>query len=163
MSAHNPFAAIYFILTLGFAMILRVMSLFPGMDEFNPDWIVLVLIYWSIALPERVGVFTAFWVGLLTDVLTGHLLGQHALIYALISFLSIKEHRRLRQFPLPQQCLFVLFCLVCGQSLIFGMESMQAPNRLPLSFWYPVITGTLAWPLVFLVLRAVRVLARISG
>ncbi|QPK61893.1 rod shape-determining protein MreD [Methylomonas sp. LL1] len=163
MPAHNPFAAIYFILTLAAAMMLRVMSLFPGMDEFNPDWIVLVLIYWSIALPERVGVFTAFWVGLLTDVLTGHLLGQHALIYALISFLSIKEHRRLRQFPLPQQCLFVLFCLVCGQSLIFGMESMQAPNRLPLSFWYPVITGTLAWPLVFLVLRAVRVLARISG
>jgi rod shape-determining protein MreD len=94
--------------------------------------------------------------------LTGHLLGQYALIYALISHLSITEYRRLRQFPLPQQCLFVLFSLLFGQSLLFGMESMQAANRLPIEFWYPVLTGALAWPLVFLVLRTIRVLARIS-
>ena len=163
MPAHSQFAALYFIVTLAIAMMLRVMSLFPDMDAFNPDWIALVLIYWSIALPERFGVFTAFWVGLLTDVLTGHLLGQYALIYALISYLSIKEYRRLRQFPLPQQCLFVLLCLLFAQSLVFGMESMQAPNRLPLSFWYPVFSGALAWPLVFLALRALRILTRISG
>lgn len=143
-------------------MIIRVMNLFPDMEAYNPDWIALVLIYWSIALPERFGVFTAFWLGLFTDVLTGHLLGQYALIYALISYLCIQEHRRLRQFPLPQQCLFVLFCLLSEQSLLFGMESMQEANRLPLSFWYPALTGSLAWPLVFLILRAVRVLTRIS-
>lgn len=143
-------------------MMLRIMDVFPGMAEFNPDWIVLVLIYWSIALPERFGVFTAFTVGLFTDVLTGHLLGQSGLIYAIIIYLSIRQHRRLRQFPIPQQCLFIFFCLLCGQSLIFGMESMQAANRLPLSFWYPVLSGTLAWPLVFFLLRALRVLARIT-
>lgn len=163
MSAHNPLAFLYFLVTIGAAMVFRVMSIFPEIDEFNPDWIVLALIYWSIALPERIGVFTAFWVGLVTDVLTGHLLGQYALIYALISYLSIKEHRRLRQFPLPQQCIFVLFALICGQSLLFGTESMQAANRLPPSFWYPVLSGTLAWPLVFLILRKIRVWARISG
>lgn len=163
MSADNPIAFLSFIGTIVAAMVLRVMSLFPSLDLFNPDWIVLVLIYWCIALPDRFGVFTAFVVGLFTDVLTGHLLGQYALIYALISYFSIKEHRRLRQFPLPQQCLFILFCLTCGQGLLFGMASMQAANRLPLSFWYPILSGTLAWPLVFYVLRAIRLMARISG
>lgn len=162
MPSPNPSAPFYFMATLSCAMILRIMDLFPGTVEFNPDWIALVLIYWSIALPERFGVFTAFSAGLLTDVLTSHLLGQYALIYALYSYFSIRQHRRLRQFPLIQQCMFVFFCLLCGQSLIFGMESMQAANRLPLSFWYPVLTGALMWPLVFLVLRAIRVLARIS-
>lgn len=162
MSSHSPFALPYFLFTMAFAMALRVMSIFPKMDSFNPDWIGLVLIYWCIALPQRFGVFTAFWVGLLTDVLTGHLLGQYALIYALISYLSIREHKRLRQFPLVQQCLFVMFCLMCSQSLLFGMESMQAANRLPLSFWYPVLSGTFAWPFVFWALRTIRVLARIS-
>ncbi|MDD2759021.1 MAG: rod shape-determining protein MreD [Methylomonas sp.] len=162
MPAHNPVAYLCFLATIAAAMVFRVMSILPSLNEFNPDWIMLALIYWSIALPERCGVFTAFWIGLVTDVLTGHLLGQYALIYALISYLSIKQYRRLRQFPLPQQCLFVLFCLLCGQSLLFGMESMQAPNRLPLSFWYPAFSGTLAWPLVFLILRKIRVLARIS-
>ncbi|MGY6277651.1 rod shape-determining protein MreD [Methylomonas sp. MgM2] len=163
MSALNPIAFFCFVGTIAAAMVMRAMSIFPSLDVFNPDWVVLVLIYWSIALPDRFGVFSAFWVGLFTDVLTGHLLGQYALIYAIVSFLSIQEHRRLRQFPLLQQCLFVLFCLMCGQGLLFGMASMQAANRLPLSFWYPVLSGTLAWPLVFHVLRAIRVMARISG
>ncbi len=162
MSNHSPFAALYFLLTVTLAMVLRVMSIYPELDALNPDWIALVLIYWSVALPQRFGVFTAFWVGLLTDVLTGHLLGQYALIYSVISYLSIREYKRLRQFPLVQQCLFVLFCLVCGQSLLFGMASMQAANNLPLSFWYPTLSGTLAWPFVFWTLRTVRVLARLS-
>ncbi len=162
MLAHNSLAAFYFMATILVAMVLRVSWFFPMLAEFNPDWIVLVLIYWCIALPERFGVFTAFTVGLFTDVLTGHLLGQYALIYALISHFSIMEYRRFRQFPLLQQSLFVMFCLLCGQSILFGMESMLAVNRMPLSFWYPVLTGALVWPLVFLLLRAIRVIARIS-
>lgn len=162
MSRHSPIAVVYFIATIAAAMVLRVMSLWPGLDPFNPDWIVLVLIYWSIALPERFGVFAAWSVGLLTDVLTGRLLGQYALIYALIAYFSIKEHRRLRQFPVIQQCLFVFFCLLGSQSIIFGTESMQAGNRLSLAFWYPVLSGTLAWPPVFWLLRYIRVVARIA-
>ncbi|MDD1622401.1 MAG: rod shape-determining protein MreD [Methylococcaceae bacterium] len=162
MPSHNSIAAVYFIVTIAAAMVLRVMSIWPAMNIFNPDWIVLVLIYWAIALPERFGVFAAWSVGLLTDVLTGRLLGQYALIYALIAYFSIKEHRRLRQFPMIQQCLFVFGCLVLSQSIIFGMESLKAGNRLSLDFWYPVVSGALVWPLVFLVLRYIRVVARIA-
>lgn len=163
MSAHNTFSFVIFAFTLALAMMLRVVSLCSTCDVFNPDWIALALIYWSIALPERIGVFTAFVVGLLTDVLTGCLLGQYALIYVLISYFSIKEHRRLRQFPLIQQCAFVLFCLLLGRSLIFAIELMQASaNHLPASFWYSALSGALVWPLVFLVLRAIRLFARIT-
>jgi rod shape-determining protein MreD len=162
MPRHNPIALIYFIITIAAAMTLRVMSLSPAIDVFNPDWIVLVLIYWSIALPERFGVFTAWCVGLLTDVLTGRLLGQYAMIYALIAYFSIKEHRRLRQFPIIQQCLFVLFCLLASGCIIFGTESLKAGNRLSIDFWYPVISGTLFWPVVFWLMRNIRVMARIS-
>lgn len=162
MSGHNALALIYFVVTVAGAMVLRVMGLFPGMEVFNPDWVVLVLIYWSIALPERFGVFSAWWIGLLTDVLTGRLLGQYALIYPLICYFSINEHRRLRQFPMVQQCLFVLFCLLCSQSVIFAIESIKAGNRLPLSFWYPALSGALVWPLVFYLLRFIRVMARLD-
>jgi rod shape-determining protein MreD len=163
MSVHSPLATVVFLLTISVAMMLRVMSLFPIWDLFNPDWIALVLMYWSIALPERIGVFTAFCVGLFADVLTGSLLGQYGLIYVLITYFSIKQHRRLRQFPLVQQCLFVLLCLLLGRSLIFAIELMQASaNRLSSLFWYPALSGAIAWPAVFYVLRAIRVFARIS-
>lgn len=163
MSTHSPFALMVFLTTVTMAMVARVMSIIPAWDVLNPDWISLVLIYWSIALPERVGVFTAFFIGLLTDVLTGCLLGQYALIYALISYFSIKEHRRLRQFPLIQQCVFVLLCQLMMRSVIFSIELMQASaNHLPLSFWYSAASGAVVWPLVFLSLRAIRVFMRIS-
>jgi len=162
MQADKLSAPFYFAASIAVAMMFRVASLHPLLDMLNPDWIALTLIYWCIALPERFGVFTAFAVGLLTDVLTGHWLGQYSLIYSLISYFSIKQYRRLRQFPLPQQCLFVGACLFLGQSLLFGMESMQAANRLPVSFWYPVGTGALIWPVVYLLLRALRQMARIS-
>lgn len=161
MSRLDFLASAYFTVTVAVAMILRVMTLFPDMVLFNPDWIILVLIYWSIALPERFGVFSACAIGLLTDVLTGRLLGQTALIYALVCYFSINEHRRLRQFPMVQQCLFVFFCLMIEQTIIFGLKSLQAGNRLTLEFWYPALTGTLAWPAVFVVLRFIRVMARI--
>lgn len=138
------------------------MSISPQIDMFNPDWIALFVIYWCIALPERIGVFSAWWVGLLTDVLTGRLLGQYALIYAIIAYFSIKEHRRLRQFPVIQQCTFVLFCLIVSQSIIFGTESIKAGNQLNFTFWWPVISGTLVWPGVFWVLRYIRVKGRIG-
>jgi rod shape-determining protein MreD len=161
MPSHSTIAYSYFIATIAFAMVFRIMSIWPNLDPFTPDWILLVLIYWSIALPERFGVFTAWTVGVFTDVLTGRLLGQYALIYALITYFSIQEHRRLRQFPVIQQCGFVFFCLLGSQSIIFGTESMQAGNRLPIEFWYPLASGTLLWPLVFRVMRFIRVLARI--
>ena len=159
---NNKLANAYFLLTIGGAMILRVMSISPELDLLNPDWIVLVLIYWSIALPERFGVFTAWTVGLLTDVLTGRLLGQFALIYALVAYFAIKEHRRLRQFPIIQQCLFVFFCLLLSESIIYGTEIMKASNHLELSFWYPTLTGALVWPGVFWLMRYLRQLARIG-
>ncbi len=162
MSNPSSLAFVYFMATIAVAMILRVMSVSPLLDQLNPDWIALVLVYWTMAFPERFGVFTACFVGLLTDVLTGRLLGQYALIYALIAYFSVKEHRRLRQFPLLQQSLFVFYFLALAKVIVFGMESLQAGNRLALSFWYPIFTGVLAWPVVFWLLRYLRVLTRLA-
>jgi rod shape-determining protein MreD len=158
----NALALPAFIVTVSVAMVLRVIALTPAVDVLMPDWIALVLIYWSIALPERFGVFFAWMVGLLTDVLTGRLLGQYALIYSLLVYFSLKEHRRLRQFPVIQQCLYVFICLLGAQSIVFGAESMQANSHLDAAFWYPAISGTLLWPVVFYGLRYVRVMARIA-
>jgi rod shape-determining protein MreD len=162
MPDNSKLTVFYFIATTSACMVLRVMLLWPELAPFNPDWIALALIYWSMAFPERFGVFSAWSVGLLTDVLTGRLLGQYALIYALIAYFTIKEHRRLRQFPLIQQCVFVFFCLLLSQSIIFGTEIMKAGNRLTLDFWYPVLTGTLVWPGVYWMLRHIRIMARIA-
>ena len=161
MQLNNYVGFFRVILTLVFAMCLRIAP-WPGeMAAFNPDWVLLVLIYWSLAIPDRVGIFHAWIFGLFTDVLTGRMLGQYALAYSLVIYICIKLHKRLRQFPILQQGLFVFFCLLLSQLLLFFIKNLQHPAQLHASFWLPVFTGTLCWPLVYGVLRFVRLSRRL--
>ncbi len=150
------------IFTLVLAMALRILPLPELAGLFNPDWVLLSLIYWSLAVPERVGIFHAWTFGLLTDVLTGKLLGQYALAYSLVIYLCLKLHKRLRQFPIIQQALFIFFCLLLSQLLLFFIKNAQHPAQLKGTFWLPVFTGTLCWPLVYTALRFVRLTKRLG-
>ncbi len=161
MQLNNYVGFFRIILTLIGAMCLRIAP-WPGeMSAFNPDWVLLVLVYWSLTLPDRVGIFHAWTFGLLTDVLTGRLLGQYALAYSLVIYICLKLHKQLRQFPMLQQGLFVFFCLLLSQLLLFFIKNLQHPAQLHASFWLPVFTGTLCWPLVYGVLRFVRLSRRL--
>jgi rod shape-determining protein MreD len=148
------------ILTIVLAMCLRIAPMPGMMAAINPDWVLLSLIYWSLAVPERVGIFHAWAFGLLTDVLMGKLFGQYALAYSLVIYLCLKLHKRLRQYPLIQQGLFIFFCLLLSQLLLFWIKNLQHPSQLHPSFWLPVITGTLCWPLVYTMLRFIRLSRR---
>ena len=150
------------ILTIALAMCLRIAPWPGALAVFNPDWVLLTLIYWSLAVPERVGIFHAWTFGLLTDVLTGRLLGQYALAYSMVIYICLKLHKRLRQFPLIQQGLFIFFCLLLSQLLLFLIKNIQHPAQLHASFWLPVFTGTASWSLVYTVLRFVRLSGRIK-
>jgi rod shape-determining protein MreD len=143
-------------------MILRIAAWPEFVQNLNPDWILLVLIYWSLAAPEKVGIFNAWFVGLLTDVLTYRMLGQHALAYSLGIYMCLNLHKRLRYFPLFQQALFIFTVLFISQALLFWTENIHRPPRLEAIFWLPVLTGTLSWPLVYTTLRKIRLPAAAS-
>lgn len=146
------------IFSLMLAMGLRIMPLPSFLAIMNPDWVLLSLIYWSLAVPERVGIFYAWTFGLLTDVLLGRLLGQYALAYSLIIYLCLKLHKRLRQFPILQQGMFIFFCLLLSQLLLFLIKNFQNPAQLHGTFWLPVFSGTFCWPMVYTTLRFIRLL-----
>jgi rod shape-determining protein MreD len=144
------------IMTLVVAMCLKIAPLPTTLAVYNPDWVLLMLIYWSLALPERVGIFHAWSFGLLTDVLTGRMFGQYALAYSLVIYICLSLHKRLRQFPFIQQALFIFCCLLLAQLLLFFIKNIQYTAQLRPTFWLPVFVGTLCWPLVYTVLRFVR-------
>lgn len=142
--------------TLALAMVLKILPL-PGIwASINPDWVLLTLIYWSLAVPEKVGIFHAWSFGLLNDVLTGRMFGQYALAYSLVIYICLSLHKRLRQFPIIQQALFIFFCLLLSQLLLFFIKNYQHASQLKPAIWWPVFAGTLCWPLVYTVLRFVR-------
>jgi rod shape-determining protein MreD len=151
-----------YVLSIIVAMALRIAPWPMFIHNFNPDWVLLVLIYWCLAIPERMGIFNAWTVGLLTDVLTGRMLGQYALTYALVCYLSLKLHRRLQRYPLLQQSVFIFFFLLFSQMLIFWTENIQSPTHFQISFWIPAITGTLSWSIFFFLFRGIRFYRKIS-
>jgi rod shape-determining protein MreD len=79
-----------------------------GRHPVLPDLLAVVLVFWNVHQPRRVGVGLAFMFGLLIDVHDGALLGQHALAYTMLSFVAITIHRRLLWFGLAEQALQIV-------------------------------------------------------
>ena len=161
MQVNKPQSLKGYIVSIIFAMGLNIFSFPAFFKSLSPDWVLLTLIYWMLAMPERVGVFNAWGVGLMVDALTGRLLGQHALAYALISYFCLMLHKRLRQYLLLQQSLFVFLSLLLSQIMRLVIENIQSDTQFTIVFWLPVVTGTLFWPILYMVLRTVSIFGRV--
>lgn len=149
-------------LSFGIALLMMILPLPEWARPYRPQWVTLTLIYWNIALPHRIGVGTGFTLGLLLDVLTGTLLGQHALGLSIVAFIAVQLAARLRVFPLWQQSLAVLVLLVLEHLLALWV--LGAIERTPpgLVYWVIPIIGALLWPWILVTLRDVRRRFRIS-
>jgi len=145
------------------ALALTMIPLPPGIDPFRPDWVALVVIFWSLSEPRSYGVGVAWMIGILLDVSQGTLLGQHALALCVAAFISVRFHLLIRVFPLLQLTATVFALLSLYQFLLFwinGVAGIAAPS---IVYWAPVISGTLIWPVVHTLLSGVRYRARIRG
>ncbi len=118
-----------------------------------PDWVALVLIFWSIREPRRVGMGVAFLLGLIMDVADASLLGQHALAYVAVSYTAAAISRRLLWFPLAQQALHVLPLLLIVQGIQFVVRAMPGIVLPGLSYFVGPFVGAALWvPLTFALL-----------
>lgn len=143
-------------LTLVVALLLSVMPM-PNMLELGrPMWLAMVLAYWVMALPHRVGLLTAWVTGLATDVLYGQLFGQHALVMTLVAWMMLLLHQRIRRFPLWQQSLVMLPVLGIAQMLLLWLNSLTGNRPPTLLFLLPAMVSAILWPWVYSVLRGVR-------
>jgi rod shape-determining protein MreD len=147
---------LFLYLTIILGLILQVFPLPQWADQLRPQWPLLILIYWSMALPERAGIFTALIVGLIVDGMLDDLLGQHALAYALAIYIVMTTYKRLRLTPMWQQAFAVFLLLMIERiitAIVIGATRSQTPDIL---FWLSPLTGMLLWPWLFILLRDVR-------
>jgi len=148
------------IISIVVALMLAIAPL-PGWAEpYRPDWVALTLIYWSMTLPQTYGVGSAWLVGLVLDVAQGTLLGQHALALSLVIYITVKFHLQLRQFPLLQLSATVFAMLALHQFILFWINGVVGVNSPAETYWGPVISGTLIWPLLTMLLAGIHQRAR---
>jgi rod shape-determining protein MreD len=134
------------------ALLLNMVPL--GRTAWTPDLLALVLVFWAVHQPLRVGIGAAFVFGLAMDVHQAALLGQHALAYTALSFFAITMHRRLLWFTVPSQALqvFPLFAAAHAIELAIRMIAGGVFPGWDL-FIAPVLEGAL-WPVASVILLA---------
>lgn len=141
---------VFFTLVMAFAANMLPTGNLAGM----PDWLAIVLVFWNVHQPRKVGLGVAFVFGLLMDVHEGARLGQHALAYTLLSYGAITVHRRLLWFgPLAQAVQILPLFLVA--KLVSVLARLSVGGMFP--GWTVMLSPlfeALMWPLATLLLLA---------
>jgi len=143
--------------TLVLAALFTVLPLPDWLEAYRPEWVALVVIYWVVALPDRIGLFSAWITGFFMDVLEGSLLGLNALALALVAYLALSLYQRMRMFTAIQQSSTILILTGIHQLLSFWVLTANSQNTAPnLIFMISALSSAIIWPFVFLALRYIR-------
>jgi rod shape-determining protein MreD len=143
--------------TLVLAALFTVLPLPLWLEAYRPEWVALVVIYWVVALPDRIGLFSAWIAGFFMDVLEGSLLGLNALALALVAYLALSLYQRMRMFTAIQQSSTILILVGIHQLLSFWVLTANSHNTAPnLIFMISALSSAIIWPFVFLGLRYIR-------
>ncbi len=156
MSSHRVARNVPVLLTIILALMLTMMPLPDSVSAFRPDWVALIMIFWTMTVPRRISVGVAWIVGIFVDVSQGTLLGQHALALCAVAYVTVKFHLLMRVFPLMQLTATIFAILALYQFLLFWINGVVGINAPSISYWAPVITGTLIWPLLYTFVSGVR-------
>lgn len=134
------------------SMVMMLLPL-PGVMQYaRPEWVIMTLIYWAMALPHRVGIGVAWLTGLTVDLTSGGTLGVMAFAYSSVIFLVARLHLQIRQYPLWQQALTILSLVFLVHMISVFTSSVTHQIHL----WLPVVSSTILWPVVYAVLRKTR-------
>ena len=133
----------------------------PGvLLPFKPYLVALVVIYWSLETKDTISLGLAFLIGLLLDILSGSLMGLHALSLVVMVFLVHHFRSRLRFFPPWQQALSVFGLLVNDRIILIWITVLLGEPLPTWKYWMSPLIGMALWPWLFLLLDRVRAMTR---
>lgn len=138
------------------ALLLGLLPLPDLLQPLRPYWLALVLAYWLLETPDRVGLGTAFVLGLLADLAFGGLLGEQSLRLVVLAFILERFRARLRFFPVSQQALTIGVLLLNDRVISAGLHLLTGVPQLPWLYWAAPLAGMLLWPPLHLLLDFLR-------
>ena len=142
--------------SLFLALVMALMPLPLSTDIFRPDWVLLVLMYWSLALLHRVNIGWAWVTGLIIDLATGSPLGVNSLCYSICIYITVSNFQKIRNFSIWQQAVLVGLFLALYHLLQFWLNHFLLDIYFNPEYLWPALTGMFCWPWIFLLLRKYR-------
>ena len=138
------------------ALVLTVVQLPAWLFYFWPEWIALVVIYWALVAPKRVGPFVGFIIGTLLEVLFVRNFGVLGLGLATLAFLVNSASQQLRALSIWQQMISVGFFAAIFKILTGWLSGLVAGFTITTEFWYSLVGSVVIWPFAYILLEELR-------
>ena len=138
------------------ALLLGLVPLPETLQPLRPYWLALVLAYWILEEPDKIGVGVAFALGLVADLAFGGLLGEQAMRLVILAFILDRFRPRMRFFPLSQQAVAIGGLLLNDRVVSLVIHLVLGAVQLPWTYWVSPLLGMLLWAPLYLVLDALR-------
>ena len=148
----------YWLISLTFilGLYLQAMPMPDGLLWWRPEWVSLLLLYWCLEIPYRVGVFHGFVLGLLLDLIEGSFLGHNALMLSFLAYLALLVHSRMRMYTLLKQSLMVFVLIGTSQLVFQWTQSPLGATASTILLVLPATTSAILWPFMHLTFDAIR-------
>ncbi len=144
------------LITLAVGLTLSLITYFEWMKYAKPDWVLLILFYWCLEIPDRVGVSCGWISGLMVDILNYSLLGQHALAKAFVAFFVMTASRRIQGYDMWKQCVVVFFIASIDIGITVLIANLTVSTEVRLIYWQSALMSALLWPFIYVILRFLR-------
>jgi rod shape-determining protein MreD len=147
-----PVSRAYIAFTILLAGIMNIMPW--GRDFGIPDFLALVLVFWNVHQPRKVGIGIGFLLGLLMDVHSSSVLGERALLYSLLCYGAWFMHRRVPWFRIGGQMLHVLPLFIAAQMVV---TLVRVATGAPMPGWSIMlqwVSTVFLWPIADMLLLA---------
>ncbi|MAQ68315.1 MAG: rod shape-determining protein MreD [Gammaproteobacteria bacterium] len=145
------------VLSFFLAYLLAIVPFPEWAMNYRPEWVPMVLIYWIMALPYRVGIGSAWCAGLILDILEGSVLGLNAIGLVIVAYVTSSIHLRFRMFSSIQQSGLVLVLLGINLFLSHWLKVITGYTAASdMMFIMGALTSAVLWPSLFQLLRQIR-------
>ncbi|XKM13612.1 rod shape-determining protein MreD [Orbaceae bacterium ac157xtp] len=137
-----------------------LLEIFPWSESIlflKPHWLMLILFYWTLALPERVGIYTVFLAGIILDLFLGTVIGVHAFVFAVVTYFVAFRFQLIRNLALWQQSFVILGLSICYNLclLVLGIILYRMIMISPMLFFSCVVDAVM-WVIVYLSLNSIK-------
>lgn len=158
-SSLNLFLAI--VLSSIIALALTIMSLPQWLFYFWPDWLPMIIVYWALTVPDRVGPWVGFAIGTVLEVLFVRNFGVQGFGMAALAFAVNRAHLQLQILSFGPQMLVVGVLVGMFKLIVGWLYGLTTDFKITTEYWYPLLGTVLFWPFVFILLQELRRYARI--
>jgi rod shape-determining protein MreD len=143
-----PVSGVFIVATFVAALLFNLLPWSGWALYAKPDFVALVVLYWCIQQPRKVGFASAFLLGILMDVAEGSLFGQHALAYSVLAFAGIVLHRRVLMFTLVSQMMHVIVLLLMNDAIVLAIRMAAGAPFPGVGYFAGSVIATLLWPVL---------------